>query len=83
MSRQVEPRQHFGDAFGGRLFRRDLRLQPEFAQRPAGLGAAGEFSRLAERGNELLLHADPPHHLHQPPQAFAGHQHQIVAGLCR
>ena len=25
--------------------------------------------------------ADPPRDLHQPPQAFAGHQHQVVAGL--
>ena len=81
MAAQIEARQHLGDAFGCRLLRRHLRLQPDFAQRPAGLWAAREFSRLAERGDELLLDADPPHHLHQPAQAFAGHQHQIVAGL--
>ena len=81
MAGEVEPRQHLGDAFGGRLFRRHLRLQPDLAQRPAGLRAAGEFARLAERGDEVRLDADPPHDLHQPAQAFAGHQHQIVARL--
>ena len=66
---QVEPRQHLGDAFGGRLLRRHLRLQPDLAQRPAGLWAAREFSRLAERGNEFLLDADPPR---RPSSAGAG-----------
>ena len=42
---QVDARQHFGDALGGRLFRRHLRLQPDFAQRLAGLRAADEFAR--------------------------------------
>ena len=81
MSAEIEPRQHLGDAFGGRLFRRRLRLQPDLAQRPAGLGPAGEFSSLAERGDKILLDTDPPRDLHQPAQAFAGHQHQVVAWL--
>ncbi len=76
---QVEPRQHLGDAFRGRFFRRHLRLEPDLAQRPARLWAAGEFARRIERGNEFLLDTEPPHHLHQPAQAFARHQHQIVA----
>ena len=63
------------------FFRRHLRLQPDLAQRPPGLRATGEFSRLAERGQEVVLDIQPPHHFHQPPQAFAGHQHQVVAGL--
>ena len=39
-----------------------------------------QFSRLAECGDEAGLDVDPPRDLHQPSQAFSGHQHQIVAG---
>ena len=81
MSAEIEPRQHLGDAFGCRLFGRHLRLKPDLAQRPAGLGSAGEFSHPAECGDKFLVGTDPPRDLHQPAQAFAGHQHQVVAGL--
>ena len=79
---EVELRQHLGNALGGRLLRRHLRLQPDLAQRPAGFWAAGEFSRLRKRCDKVRLDADPPHHLHQAAQTFAGHQHQIVKGRC-
>ena len=53
MAAEIDARQHLGDAFGGRLLRRHLRLQPDLAQRPAGFWAAREFARLAERGDEI------------------------------
>ena len=81
MSLEIEPRQHLGDAFGGRLLRRHLRLQPDLAQRPAGFWAAGEFPGLADRGDEGPLDVHAAGHLHQPAQAFAGRQHQIVERL--
>jgi len=81
MSAEIDARQHLGDAFGCRLVGRHLRLQSDLEQRPPGLGSAGKFSHPPERGDEVLVGADPPRDLDQPPQAFAGHQHQVVAGL--
>jgi hypothetical protein len=57
-------------------------MPPDLAQRPAGFWAAGEFARLADRGDEVPLGIDPPRHLHQAAQAFAGHQHQVVERRC-
>jgi len=54
-------------------------LQSDFAQRPAGLGAAGEGARFAERRNEFLRYVEARRDLQQAPQTFTGGQHQIVA----
>src|SRR6185312_17325446 len=81
VSAEIEPRQHLDDALGGRLLRRRLRLQPDLAQRPAGLGPAGQFSGLAERSDQILRYLDTPSDLEQAAQAFAGQQHEVVAWL--
>ena len=61
--------------------RGDVGFKPDLAQRPSGLRTAGEFSRLADGGDEFLFEPGPPRDFHQPAQAFAGHQHEVVAWL--
>src|SRR5450755_753500 len=70
MSPEIDACEHLGDAFGCRLLRRYLRLQPDLAQRPAGFWAASKFSRSAEGCDEFLLEIDPPRDLYQAAQTF-------------
>ncbi len=78
---QIEPAQHFDHALGGRLLRGLLRIEGDLAQRLAGLRAAGEFSRFGEGCDQSLVETTAPRELHDPPQAFARHQHEVVKGL--
>jgi hypothetical protein len=79
MSPEIDARQHLDNALRGRLFRGHLRLKSDLSQRAAGLWAAGKFSRFSGCGDKVALAINPPPDFHQAAQAFAGHQHQIIA----
>ncbi len=78
---EIDPLQHLGDSLRRRGLGRDMRLEADLAQRASGLGAASETARRTERLDERLIEADTRCDLHQPAQAFAGRQHQIVERL--
>jgi hypothetical protein len=56
-------------------------MPSDLAQCPARFWAAREFSRSFDCGDEVSLDIHAPRDFEQAAQAFAGHQHQIVAGL--
>jgi hypothetical protein len=56
-----------------------LRLEPDLAQRPAGLGTPRILPRFAQGGNKGCFDVHATRYLEQATQPFAGRQHQIVA----